>query len=97
MTVFPKLEHQPCYHHKKEYQSLCSLRFRGIEIRIGNEDESGDGTVQLQRNPLVGYYEGGNSEATASIQLDTISSGRYLTVQNVVQEYLEIAEVYIFF
>ena len=41
-------------------------RFGEIELRIGNNDESGLGIAHFRFNPLVGYYPGYNTDPVAS-------------------------------
>ena len=73
------------------------IRFKGIELRMGNADESGKDTVQLSANPLVGFHQGPVSDRVVIIEFFNKATGRYLTLQTIEATQLEIAEIDVFF
>ena len=71
-------------------------RFAPVELRIGMHDQSLDGSVQLGKNPLVGSYPEPNTEALAVFTLSgNGATGRYLTLQRIGYDHLEVAELYV--
>ena len=71
-------------------------RLKNVELRIGSFDETSRGLARFTRNPLVGFYLGGNYETRATFDLSKGASGRYLTFQVVSDTFLEINEVYLY-
>ena len=71
-------------------------RFGDIELRIGDNDESGLGNTQFRFNPLVGYYPGNNIEPVAIFGPLNNVQGRFLTLQRISIGYLDVAEIYVF-
>ena len=67
-----------------------------MELRIGGFDETHLGLAQFTRNPLVGFYHGGNQDPRAAFDLSKAASGRYLTFQLVSVTFLEINEIYVY-
>ena len=78
------------------HASNVSTRFAEVELRIGNEDESGSGVQQLTQNPIVGLYPGANLEPLATFQLQPPASGRFLTLQILSANSLEIGELSVY-
>ena len=70
-------------------------RFGDIELRIGDNDESGLGNTQFRFNPLVGYYPGNNIEPVAIFGPLNNVQGRFLTLQRISEGYLEVTEIYV--
>ena len=68
-------------------------RFKTVEVRIGNIDYAGSGYIHLDGNPLVGYFEGPNSNITSNFIVDPAASGRYVTIQAIQSTYLDIDEI----
>ena len=71
-------------------------RFGEIELRIGNNDESGLGIAHFRLNPLVGYYPGYNTDPVASFGPLGKVRGRYLTLQRINRNYLDASEIYVY-
>ena len=73
-----------------------AIRFAEVELRIGNNDESAKGTHQLNGNELVGFYPKASLEPIAVFELPTPATGRFLTLQILSANYMEISEIYVF-
>ena len=72
------------------------MRFREVELRIGNADESGNGVVQFTENPLVGYSGQATNDPVCVFNLESkYVYGKYLTLQIIVEEHIEAAELFI--
>ena len=76
--------------------SAFTERLKDLELRIGSFDETTLGLAQFTKNPLAGFYHGGNQDPRAIFDLSKMASGRYLTIQTVSLTLLEINEVYIY-
>ena len=73
------------------------LKFAGVEVRLGDADESGVGEVQLGENELVAFYVGETLEDEALIVLAKPAGGRFLTLQSVNNNGLEVNELFLYF
>ena len=72
------------------------MRFREVELRIGNADESGKGVVQFTENPLVGYSGPATNDPVCVFNLESkYVYGKYLTLQIIEVEHIEAAELFI--
>ena len=80
---------------KRDMPQVSHLqRFRDIELRIGDNDESTMGRVQFWQNPLVAFYPGNNGDLLAVFDVEGGgASGKFLTLQSKVETELEIAEI----
>ena len=76
--------------------SRFTERLKDVELRIGPFDETHIGLAQFTKNPLVGFYHGGNLDPRAILDLAKKASGRYLTVQVVSVTSLEINEIHVY-
>ena len=83
-------------HVQKRSAENVLKRFAEVELRIGNNDESGKGAQKLSGNKLVGFYPAANLEPIAAFELQTQASGRFLTLQILSANYMEISEIYVF-
>ena len=70
--------------------------FIDIELRIGDNNESGLGITQFRFNPLVGFYAGNNLDPVTSFGPLNNARGRYLTLQQISAHILEISEIYVY-
>ena len=72
-------------------------RVFNVELRIGGVAyNSGTGYVLLDGNPLVGYYEGPDSNAAVIFQLASSVSGRYVSIQTSELTYFDVDEIYVY-
>ena len=83
-------------HIQKRIVQNVAVRFAEVELRIGSNDESAVGVQQLAGNQLVGFYPGANLEPMASFELLTPARGRFLTLQILSVNFLEISEISVF-
>ena len=70
--------------------------FIDIELRIGDNNESGLGITQFRFNPLAGFYAGNNTDHVASFGPLSNVMGRYLTFQRISLGFPEIAEIHVY-
>ena len=70
-------------------------RFREVELRIGNRDESEKGLVSFSDNKLVGFYPDANDELEVLFTFPP-TYGRFLTLQILRQGHLELNELFVF-
>lgn len=73
-----------------------ALRFKTVELRIGNVDHAGSGYVHLDGNPLVGYFQGPDSNLTTSYPVDPPSAGRYISIQAIEITQFDIDEILVY-
>ena len=73
-----------------------ATRFKTVELRIGNIDYAGSEYVHLDGNPLVGYFEGPDSNITTNYALDPLASGRYVSIQAIQSTQFDIDEILIY-
>lgn len=84
---------------KRTETKYFARRFQNIELRIGNNREKTTteaAAVQLSRNPLVGYYNGNNLDEKAIFRLETGAHGRFLTLQLIGTNYLDVWDMDVF-
>ena len=72
------------------------LHFAEVELRIGNTDESQNGLQQWTGNPLMGYYPSPNLDLLAPFEIQPAATGRFMTLQILMNDYLVIAEITVF-
>ena len=70
-------------------------RFYSIELRIGDNSETGTGRVQLTKNPVAGTFGAATADPDYIFVVDPLLNGRYLTLQKVADNYLSVSEVYV--
>ena len=72
------------------------FRFKTVELRIGNTDHAGSGYVPLDGNPLVGYFQGPDSNLTTSYYLDPPVAGRFVSIQAIQTTQFDIDEIFVY-
>lgn len=70
-------------------------RFYSVELRIGDNTETGTGKVQLNKNPVAGLFGAATTDPDYTFVVDPYMDGRYLTLQKISDNYLSIAELYV--
>ena len=94
--------HNPCKYHQNIAKvevikrNAYASRFKTVELRIGNIDYAGSGYIHLDGNPLVGYFEGPDSNTTTNYILDPLAFGRYVSIQAIQSTQLDIDEILVY-
>ena len=65
-----------------------------MELKIGNKNNIGAGFVHLTGNEWIGYAGPTSTEIVLTFGVEPEVSGRYLTLQTMVNQVLGIDEIY---